>query len=66
MGVDAASADGGPVPRTMAQLGLRGTPTTLVLDRQGRLRLNHFGHVDDLPLGTILGRLLAEATSETG
>lgn len=66
VGVDAASADGGPVPRTMAQLGLRGTPTTLVLDRQGRLRLNHFGHVDDLPLGTILGRLLAEATPETG
>ena len=66
VGVDAASADGGPVPRTMAQLGLRGTPTTLVLDRKGRLRLNHFGHVDDLPLGTILGRLLAEATSETG
>ena len=66
VGVDAASADGGPVPRTMAQLGLRGTPTTLVLDRQGRLRLNHFGHVDDLPLGTILGRLQAEATPETG
>ena len=66
VGVDAASADGQPVPRTMARLGLRGTPTTLVLDKQGRLRLNHFGHVDDLPLGTILGRLQAEATPETG
>ena len=61
VGVDAASADGGPVPRTMAQLGLRGTPTTLVMDRQGRLRLRKFGHVSDLPLGAILGRLLAEA-----
>lgn len=33
----------------------------LVVDRQGRLRLRHFGHVPDLPLGAILGRLLSEA-----
>ena len=41
--------------------GLQGTPTTLVVDRQGRLRLRHFGHVPDLQLGAILGRLLSEA-----
>ena len=61
VGVDAPSADGQPVPRTMARWGLQGTPTTLVVDRQGRLRLRKFGHVSDLPLGAILGRLLAEA-----
>ena len=60
-GVDAPSADDQPVPRTMARWGLQGTPTTLVVDRQGRLRLRHFGHVPDLPLGAILGRLLSEA-----
>lgn len=60
VGVDAPSDDGQPIPRTMARLGLQGTPTTLVLDRQGRLRLRHFGHVDDLQLGVALGRLLAE------
>lgn len=59
--VDAPSADDQPVPRTMARWGLQGTPTTLVVDRQGRLRLRHFGHVPDLPLGAILGRLLSEA-----
>ena len=61
VGVDAPSADGQRVPRTMARWGLQGTPTTLVVDRQGRLRLRHFGHVPDLPLGAILGRLLSEA-----
>ena len=61
VGVDAPSADGQRVPRTMARWGLQGTPTTLVMDRQGRLRLRKFGHVSDLPLGAILGRLLAEA-----
>ena len=45
----------------MARWGLQGTPTTLVVDRQGRLRLRHFGHVADLPLGAILGRRLSEA-----
>ena len=61
VGVDAPSADGQPVPRTMARWGLQGTPTTLVVDRHGRWRLRHLGHVADLPLGAILGRLLSEA-----
>ena len=61
VGVDAPSADEPPVPRTMARWGLQGTPTTLVVDRHGRLRLRKFGHVPDLPLGAILGRLLSEA-----
>lgn len=61
VGVDAPSSDGQQVQRTMARWGLQGTPTTLVVDRQGRLRLRKFGHVSDLRLGAILGRLLAEA-----
>ena len=60
VGVDAPSAPGQAVPRTMARLGLQGTPTTLVLDRQGCLRMQHLGQVDDLQLGVLLGRLLAE------
>lgn len=60
VGVDAPSESGQAVPRTMARLGLQGTPTALVLDRQGRLRMQHLGQVDDLQLGVLLGRLLAE------
>lgn len=58
IGVDAPDGLGGP-SRTMARYGLRGTPSCLVLDRQGRIRLNHFGQPDDLVLGALLGRLIA-------
>jgi len=65
IGVDEADGRGGP-SRTMTRYGLRGTPSCLVLDRQGRLRLHHFGHLDDLLLGALLGRLLAEADEPQG
>ncbi len=60
VGVDAPSDDVSGIPRTMRRLGLQGTPTTLVLDRQGRVRVQHFGHLEDLPLGVLLGQLLTE------
>ena len=54
----------GPLPRTMQAYQLGGTPSLLVFDRQGRLRLNQLGQVDDLPLGALLGELLAQAPGE--
>lgn len=60
IGVD-ASSPAGPIPLTMAQWHLRGTPSTLLLDREGRLRLHHFGALDELRLGVAIGRLLAES-----
>jgi len=57
IGVDAPDGLGGP-SLTMARYGLRGTPSCLVLDRQGRVQLHHFGQLDDLPLGALLGRLM--------
>ena len=50
------------IPRTMQSLSLSGTPSLVVLDPQGRVRLHHFGHLDDLRLGALLGRLLAAPT----
>ncbi|WP_110204971.1 TlpA family protein disulfide reductase [Nocardioides daejeonensis] len=52
--------DGEVVPVTMRTYGLQGTPSTLLIDRAGRLRLSAFGAVDDLLLGARLGMLLAE------
>jgi peroxiredoxin len=49
-----------PVPATMQAYGLRGTPSLVVIDRSGRVRLNHMGHLDDLQLGALLGTLLSE------
>jgi peroxiredoxin len=54
VGVDRASDDG-PVPRTMEAYGLRGTPSTLVIDREGYLIRHTFGAEDDLAFGMLLG-----------
>lgn len=48
------------IPRTMRAYELRGTPSQVLLDRRGRVRSSTFGVVDDLELGTRIGRLLAE------
>lgn len=48
----------------MQDYRLRGTPSLIVIDRQGLLRLKHFGHLDDLPLGVLLGTLIAEPAPE--
>jgi peroxiredoxin len=55
--VDLASQSG-PLPHTMAAYGMRGTPTTLVIDRAGKLARHSFGVEDDLALGMMLGGLL--------
>ena len=55
-----APADSGPIPRTMAAYGLRGTPSLLLIDKQGRLRREFFGQVEDLVLGAEIAVLLGE------
>ena len=60
VGVDRA-VQGSPLPATMQLYGLRGTPSLIVIGRNGKLRLNHFGNLDDLPLGALLGQLAAES-----
>ena len=49
-----------PLPITMGRYRLRGTPSLVVIDRAGRLRLNAFGHVEDLAVGASLARLIDE------
>lgn len=59
VGVD-AYADGDPLPLTMRAYAMQGTPTLMLIDAQGRLREQHFGVIDDLALGAVLGKLLGE------
>ena len=54
-----------PVPLTMQALMLQGTPSLVVIDAQSRVRLHHFGHLDDLRLGALLGQLVQEAAVST-
>jgi hypothetical protein len=42
--------NGGDIPETMAAYEIQGTPTTLIFDRQGRLRRHYLGRVDDIRL----------------
>jgi hypothetical protein len=60
VGID-AHADGDPIPLTMRAYAMQGTPTLLLYDRAGRLRLQRFGTVEDMALGAAIATLLAEA-----
>ncbi|MGB6100419.1 MAG: redoxin domain-containing protein [Comamonas sp.] len=59
VGVD-APLEGSSTPTTMARWQLQGTPSTLLIDKAGRLRAHHFGSIDELQLGVVLGQLLSE------
>jgi hypothetical protein len=43
---------------------MQGTPTTILIDKTGHLRLHKFGHVNDFILGVSIGTLLAEEMDE--
>ena len=53
----------GPIPQTLAAYGFRGTPSTVSIDREGRIARHSFGAEDDLALGLILGNLLGSGPS---
>lgn len=63
IGIDRQTDD--HIPATMAAYGMQGTPTLVIIDRNGLRRFQRFGHVDDLTLGGILGTLLAEPVAAT-
>ncbi len=56
----AVDRPGEVLPKTMKHWRLEGTPTTMLVDRQGRVRQTWLGQLDDLALGVWLGTLLAE------
>lgn len=53
-----------PVPLTMRAYALQGTPSTILIDAQGAIRLQRFGQVSDLMLGADIATLLAERRSD--
>ena len=59
VGIDRHERPGG-MPVTMERFGLRGTPSLIAIDRNGRIRLDELGAVDDLAVGALLGRLIDE------
>lgn len=47
-------------PRTMRKYQLRGTPSLVLIDKAGYVRLNHFGRLSDMQVGSLIGRLVQE------
>lgn len=59
VGID-QSSQGSDIPKTMELYSMRGTPTWLVIDRKGNLRLHAFGQMEDLILGSEITKLALE------
>ena len=59
VGVD-MPRDNSHLPQTMASYEMRGTPSLLLLDRQGRLRLHVFGRPEDMAVGAAIRALVDE------
>ncbi len=59
IGVDQAS-ENDPIPVTMRRYQMRGTPSCVIIGRDGAIRHHGFGQEEDMALGAILGSLLAE------
>jgi peroxiredoxin len=59
VGIDQADAYS-DIPLTMQAYGLRGTPSLMLIDRAGQIRLHHFGVIDDMRVGAQIGQLVAE------
>jgi AhpC/TSA family len=57
--LDSANA-AGPIPQTMDRYNMRGTPSLVLIDRQGLIRKHAFGAADDLRIGAEIGALASE------
>ena len=48
------------IPKKMDAYQLQGTPSLIIIDKKGMIRLNHFGYSPDILVGALIGKLIAE------
>lgn len=53
--------EGCGMPQTMALYAMQGTPTLLLIDREGRLRKQKFGHENDMVFGAEIMSLIGSS-----
>ncbi|MEH6358715.1 MAG: redoxin domain-containing protein [Pseudomonadales bacterium] len=53
-------SESGPIPVMMRKLNLQGTPSLVLIDKAGTVRLTHFGRLSDMQVGNMIGQLLME------
>lgn len=63
VGIDRRDDPTTPLPSTMRRYAMQGTPTLLLIDREGRLRRQKFGHLPDLQLGAEIMSLVRERSN---
>ncbi|WP_417543728.1 redoxin family protein [Marinobacter sp.] len=51
-------SDSGPIPVMMKKLNLQGTPSLVLIDKDGVIRYTHLGSVSDMQVGNMIGQLL--------
>jgi thiol-disulfide isomerase/thioredoxin len=64
IGIDKYEGQPQGVPMTMRAYQMQGTPTLVLIDKNGYIRLHKFGHISDLTVGFSIGALLSEETGE--
>ena len=47
-------------PKTMRKYQLRGTPSLVLIDKRGVIRVNQFGRLSDMEVGNLIGQLIQE------
>jgi peroxiredoxin len=63
IGIDEA-VEGTPIPITMGRYGMQGTPTSILIGRDGHVVHHGFGQQGDMALGAIIAAELAATGSE--
>ena len=63
VGID-LNASGRRLPETMARYGLRGTPSLVLIDREGRFQEQFFGSVSDISIGAKIMELVMNVTRD--
>lgn len=60
IGIDEPS-EGQAIPKTMQRFQMRGTPTTILIGREGQLITHRFGQIDDMSIGVMIASALRHA-----
>lgn len=58
IGIDQPGEDG-PIPATMARYGIRGTPSSILIGRDGAIKHRGFGQEDAMAMGARIAQALA-------
>jgi peroxiredoxin len=61
IGIDMPDGQRG-LPLTMRAYQMQGTPSFILIDKNGLLRMHRFGQKDDLSIGAAIGQLLSEGS----